>query len=140
MASFVVRTLGAAGVDLPARAPDAFADDNGSNHEPAINTLAQLGVVQGDTTGRYDPHRSVSRAQMATYLARAYDVAVGATPTAVNDAFIDDDGNPHEAAIDTVAHLRLATGTGPTTFAPSAPVRRDQMASFLARLLDAALA
>jgi hypothetical protein len=70
MATFVVHTLSAAGVEVP-RGSDAFSDDNGSVHETNINALAAAGVVKGVGPGRYDPSGYVTRAQMATYLANA---------------------------------------------------------------------
>jgi hypothetical protein len=70
MATFVVHTLSAAGVEL-ARGGNAFGDDNGSVHETNINALAAAGVVKGVAPGRYDPSGYVTRAQMATYLANA---------------------------------------------------------------------
>jgi len=42
----------------------------------------------------------------------------------------------HEANIDKVAAAGLAAGTTDTTFSPTSPVLRGQMATFLARLLD----
>lgn len=42
----------------------------------------------------------------------------------------------HRQAIDAAASAGLATGTGPATFSPSATVRRDQMATFVSRLLE----
>lgn len=53
---------------------DAFEDDDGSPFEIHINRLAAAGITQGcnppDNT-RYCPDRHVTRAEMASYLARA---------------------------------------------------------------------
>lgn len=135
LASFVGRMLAASGVQFPS-APDAFVDDEGSVHETAINELAALGVVRGRTATTYAPSAIVTRAEMATFLVRAHDV-VAATPLAAgSDRFTDDESSTHEVNIDKVAAAGLAGGTSPTTFAPTAPVARGQMASFLARTLD----
>jgi hypothetical protein len=45
-------------------------------------------------------------------------------------------GNPHAEAIECVAFYGIAFGTTETTYSPRMQVRRDQMASFIARLLD----
>ena len=136
MAAFMARLLTAAGVELPAEPADNFDDDDGSPHEPAINQLAELGVVGGVGEGRYDPGATVSRAQMATFLVRAVELASDGTLAAGDDAFADDDRSPHEANIDKVAAAGLATGVSTGRYDPSAGVRRDQMGSFVARTLD----
>ncbi len=51
--------------------------------------------------------------------------------------FTDDEGNPHEVNIDKARTAWIATGTSDTTYEPDGLVRRQQMGSFLARLLDA---
>ena len=53
---------------LPADAPDAFADDDASPHETAINQLAALGLTDGTTATTYSPEKPVTRAQMAKFL------------------------------------------------------------------------
>jgi hypothetical protein len=68
MASFLTRMLVGAGVALPADAPDAFADDDASPHETAINQLAALGLTDGTTATTYSPKKPVTRAQMAKFL------------------------------------------------------------------------
>ena len=54
--------------------PDAFTDDNGSDNEAAINSLAAEGVVVGTGGGLYDPDGTVTRGQMASYIARFLEV------------------------------------------------------------------
>ena len=58
--------------------PDAFTDDNSSDNQQAINSLAQVGVVEGTGGGLYDPNGSVSRAQMASFFVRYMQLLVGA--------------------------------------------------------------
>jgi hypothetical protein len=67
MATLLVRTLG-----LPPSAIDRFSDDNGSPHEADINALAAAGITTGCGSGSYCPHGAVTRAQMATFLVRAF--------------------------------------------------------------------
>jgi hypothetical protein len=135
-ASFVARALAAAGTTMPSNPPDAFTDDDGSVHEQAINQLAALGVVQGTGDRRFSPSDPVNRGQMASMLDRAIKVRTSRPLASGPDAFDDDNGSVHEVAINSVAAAGLAAGTGPRTFEPNKTVRRDQMASFVARMLD----
>jgi len=50
--------------------PDAFTDDDGNPHEVEINALANEGVIAGRGGGIFDPTGTVTRAQMASFLAR----------------------------------------------------------------------
>lgn len=135
MATFLARTLHRAGVPLPTDAPDAFSDDNDSIHEPAINTLASVGVISGNGDGTFSPSASVTRGQMATFLARAIPLITNGPLANTTDYFADDSGHAHEQAINQITEARVAGGTADGTFNPSGSVRRDQMATFLARLL-----
>jgi hypothetical protein len=71
------------------------------------------------------------------FLVRAYGWALAVDPVPAGGTyFVDTAGNTHEAAIDVAFELGLPVGTAPTQYAPGEDVRRDQMASFLVRLLD----
>ena len=134
MASFIVRTLEAAGHTLPS--PDhTFTDLDGNTHEQAIGQLAEADIVLGRTPTSYAPERTVTRDQMASYLIRALEWAHDTPFTATKSPFTDIAGNTHEQAIDLAYELGLTTGRTETTYAPRIEVRRDQMASFLVRLL-----
>lgn len=140
MASFTARLLTAGGVTLPADPPDAFDDDTGTVHELAVNQLAELGVIQGDTgeVGR-TLYGSVAmkRDRMAAWMARAFALIAGdELPPASQDYFRDDD--QHEADINRLAEAGIVQGTSAGTYSPRDGVRRDQMASYLARTLAAA--
>lgn len=134
-ATLVSRLLDRAGIAAEP-APDAFADDDGSVHEPSIDRLAALGIVSGVAPGAYDPGGRISRAQFAALIDGTWLVIAGAGLDAGPDAFDDDDGSIHEAMLDRLAAAGIATGVAPRRFAPDVDVRRDQAASFLARLLD----
>ena len=75
MATFLMRAA-----DLPpGPLPTPFADvPTGFVHAPAISAVAQVGITGGCAPGRYCPADPVTRAQMATFLYRAFlDGAVG---------------------------------------------------------------
>lgn len=126
MATFLVRSLG-----LPATSTDFFTDDNNSVHEANINRLRAAGITAGCGGSRFCPNGLVTRAQMATFLARAFGL-----PAAPADSFTDDDGSVHEPNIDRVAAAGITHGCGGTRYCPSGIVTRGQMAAFLHRAAD----
>lgn len=68
MATFLTRALGSS--DPGVR---YFLDVTAANvHSPGIQAVAAEGVAGGFNDGRYGPAASVTRAQMATFLARAF--------------------------------------------------------------------
>ena len=72
MATFLTRAL-----KLPEPRHDFFTDDDGTTHENNINRLAEAGLSQGcnpPDNDRYCPDQAITRAQMATFLARALDL------------------------------------------------------------------
>ena len=125
MASFLARAL-----NLAAVTSDYFVDDNGNPHEANINSVAEAGIALGIGNKRFDPSGTVTRAQMASFLARALEL-----PASSNNVFEDDEGNSHEANINSVADAEITLGCDGTgvNYCPLASVRRDQMASFLGR-------
>jgi SpoIID/LytB domain protein len=136
MASFVHRLVLAAGGAVPDDPVDRFRDDDGTEHEAAINALAAIDVVRGKTATTYAPQEPVERAQTASLVSRAL-LHLGFEPGgAVVDAFADDEGSVHESAANLLASEGILTGKGPGRLAPLDPTRRDQMASLLARTLD----
>src|SRR3546814_3568242 len=136
MASFVVRALDVAGARIPRTAPDAFADDYGSVHESAINRLAAVGVIAGTGPSSFSPGRSVTRAQMATFVVRAAELYSGSVLPAASGVFSDIGSHTLAPSIAKAAQVGIAAGTGTGRYLPNEPVTRAQMASFLARLLD----
>ena len=73
MASFLIRAIGGfEGFDAPG---DRFDDDQESPHQVDINRLALIGVTNGCGEREYCPSAPVSRAEMASFLGRALDIA-----------------------------------------------------------------
>lgn len=127
MASFLVRALG-----LQPLASGPFTDLSPNVHAGDINALAAAGITLGCDTNRFCPTDPVRRDQMASFLTRAFELAPG--PSA---RFTDVPAqNPHAADIDAIAAASITVGCGGTSYCPSEPVGRDQMASFLRRSLD----
>lgn len=137
MATFLRNLVVQSGGTLPTPTKDHFSDDNGTFHEQSINLVAEAGIVSGRADGTYGEDAPVQRDQMATFLVQAYEYrADRALPSADTDAFSDDDGTTHEDSIDRAAAAGFAAGVGDDRYAPRDLVRRDQMASFLSRVLD----
>lgn len=135
-ASMIVRTVLAADVVLVQGAPDAFTDDNDSPHEADINLLAATGVIEGRGDGLFDPTANVSRAEIASLVARAYTLITGDELEATIAAFTDDDGSVHEDNINAAASAGWIRGIGGGLFNPTADATRAQFATIIARMLS----
>jgi len=101
----------------------------------AFNSDIQWVFNEGITTGcsaeRYCPDASVTRGQMASFLARALDL-----PNTATDFFTDDETSIHEVDINRLAAAGITTGCAPGLYCPTGLVTREQMASFLVRALS----
>lgn len=136
MASFLVRAA-----EIPAATvASPFTDIAGSVHVADIHALWEAEVTLGcnpPDNDLYCPDDAVTRAQMASFLVRAFELADMVTPTDP-DPFGDDDGSVHEADISILAEAGITLGCNPPDndlYCPDDPVTRAQMASFLARTL-----
>ncbi len=127
MATFLARALG-----LPATGVDAFADDESSIHEGAINRVAAAGITVGCEPNLFCPSGRVTRAQMASFLARAFELE----PSAI-DWFADDDRSSHQGNINRIAWAGITVGCGASVYCPNGMVTRGQMAAFLHRAIAA---
>ncbi|GGI07992.1 S-layer homology domain-containing protein [Egicoccus halophilus] len=137
MASFLARTLEASGAPLPEQPRSVWSDVTSGPHARPVDQLTALGVIQGNSRGVFDPAGRVTRAQMATMLVRAAEVANGERfATASASGFTDTRGSVHAGSIDLAHGLGIASGVTATRFAPADAVRRDQMATFLVRTLE----
>ena len=130
MAVFLTRALGLRSDG----GRDWFSDDNGSPFEDSINRIAAAGITMGCDTRRYCPNDTVTREQMAAFLVRAYNLR-GSTR---GNPFSDDNNSQFEDQIEILRDNGITKGCNPPSnnrFCPYADVRRDEMASFLARAL-----
>jgi len=101
---------------------------------PFVERLYVLEVTVGCATepARFCPERDVTRAQMATFLKRAFDLEPA--PAA---GFTDVSAGSHAANIDALAAAGITVGCSrdPLRYCPANSVTRAQMATFLARAL-----
>lgn len=134
-ATLLVRLLETAGAELPVSPPDAFTDDGRSVHQPALDTLAAMGILGGRGDGTVDPGWAVKRGQLASLLAAAWPHLTGETLPEAEDAFPDDDGNLHEGALDRIAAVGILLGDETGAVLPHATGTRAQLATMLTRVL-----
>ncbi len=130
MAAFLVRAL-----SLPLTGSgDRFVDDDGSIFEDEIEALAAASITLGcnpPANNRFCPDATMTRGQMAAFLARAY----GYTDPG-GDRFGDDDGSVFEGSIQALGSAEVTVGCNPPVndrFCPDARVTRGEMAAFLHR-------
>lgn len=137
--SFLARALDTAGGNLRPSVERAFADTRGSVHRDAVDRLADRRIVSGVGGRFFDPRRPVRRDQMATMLVNAYEHLAGRTLPAGSSPFRDTRGNVHEAAITKAARAGITAGATPTSYDPGGTVTRQQMATFVSRMLATAV-
>ena len=138
MASLIVRTLEAAGYTLPEAEDSGFGDIDGNAHREAIEQLAAIGVVEGTSDTTYSPDRFVRRDQMASFVWRAAEWAFGDELEAVEGPhFVDvPPTNVHQPNVDAAFELLgIVQGNEAGLYQPAELIRRDQMASFMLRLV-----
>ena len=135
MATFLARAL-----NLEAPSGSAgFADADPSGvHATGIEALFAAGITVGcgrEPPRRFCPDQPVTRAQMATFLARALNLEAPSGSAGFADA---DPSGVHATGIEALFAAGITVGCGrePLRFCPDQPVTRAQMATFLARALN----
>lgn len=132
--AMIARLLGEAGVEVEGVPSAGFTDTTDHLFEHDIDVLASLGIVTGVTPTTFAPDQAIDRAQMASIIARMFDLGIGAALppgiTTFDDVPAD---NVHIAAIRSLADARITAGTTATRYEPRSPVVRGQMATFLMR-------
>jgi len=122
---------------LAALAPGGtFTDDDGSVHEGGIEAIAAEQITVGCNppfNDKFCPDRVLSRAEMATMIARGLSL-----PASSVNHFIDDDGHVLEGAINRIADAGITLGCNPPAndrFCPDRNLSRAEAAGLLARAL-----
>ena len=134
MAVWLVRAVH--GAETPVDDSRTFADvGEGAWWVGYVEKLAELGITRGCdlNPARYCPDQPVTRAQMASFLTRAFELEP-AEPA----GFTDTVGNVHADRIDALAAANITVGCAshPVRYCPARPVTRAEMATFLARALN----
>ena len=94
--------------------------------------LAEEGITQGCAAHTYCPDRPVTRAQLASVLARALGLRTPQHQAGFDDV---DPASVHAARIEALYATRITAGCAqqPLRYCPDTPVTRAQMAAFLYR-------
>jgi uncharacterized lipoprotein YddW (UPF0748 family) len=127
----LLRSTGVEGGSVPSA---GFTDTRGHLFEAEIDRLAAMGIIRGTTATTYEPNRSVTRAQMASLLTRLFERGYQAPLPAGSVPFADvHPADVHYDAIGRLVASGITRGTSATTYDPTGPVQRAQMASFVMR-------
>jgi hypothetical protein len=109
--------------------PRPFADISAtSDAGRAVACLHHLGIANGTGAGRFTPQRSITRAEMATFLWR---IAGKPTPAAGNPFSDVPSGATYSTAVRWLAETGITSTASSGLFKPSDTVTRGQMATFL---------
>ncbi|MFW2380731.1 MAG: Ig-like domain-containing protein, partial [Acidimicrobiales bacterium] len=111
-----------------------FNDDDGNIHEADIEFILAAGITKGcnpPVNDQYCPSLPVSRAQLASFMTRAFSLPVSTT-----DHFTDDDASVHEDDINAIADAGFVFGCGPDLYCPNDDVTRAQLASVFVRAFE----
>ena len=103
-------------------------------HAHAIDCITAYAMAMGFDDGTYGATLPVSRAQMASMIARMLNDGGVTLPSNPPDAYPGDDGDVHELAVNQLAALGVlddTTGQSGDSFNVSDPMRRDDMAQLL---------
>jgi hypothetical protein len=111
-----------------------FFDDDGTTQEGFIEAIRAAGITFGcnpPLNDLYCPERALTRAEMASLLVRALDLA-----PAMSNPFVDTADSVHVDTISALAASGITRGCNPPDndmFCPKSLVTRAQMAAFLVR-------
>lgn len=133
VATFLLRTLEKSGKKAPAGQPC-----KGTAHAIGMSAMIEWKIFS-DTS--CEEARLVGRSEMAVWSVRAMQGPLGlAMPNVEWDLFFDDNNlsGGTQGSHNAIAEMGVVTGVGNEKFAPEQWLMRDQMATFLARILDAA--
>jgi hypothetical protein len=106
-------------------------------HRPAVDCAAFLSIVRGtptsDSRTELRPADVVTRAAMASFVARTLLVAGVPLPPPSEERFDDVEGSVHEESVHRLRAAGIVSGRTSTSYAPHDPVTRAQTASLLLR-------
>ena len=134
MSAFLGRALGESGDDAPAasRFPDI---PDGAWYLGYVETLAGLGVFPEQAGSPFRPSDPLTRLEMAVWMAGAFESITEVEPQGIfSDVAADAWYAPAVEGL-RVAGVTKGCKTHPPSYCPDDEVSRDQMASFLARVL-----
>ena len=144
MAAFIGRALAGGDSSVPKAKGKASFDDVGPSHwaYQYVQYIGDAGICEGYPDGTYQPEQTMTRAQMAVFIARSVATRKGAegteacqppdTPTfsdVPDDAWCYSD-------VQYLAEQGIVSGYEDATYRPDDDVKRDQMAVYIARAFE----
>jgi len=138
-AKMIARALGIYGGNATENFSDVSEDDW---FQPYVAAVAEWGITNGRTPSTFDPNAPITRAEMATMIARALQEVEGAQSFIANEdalaQFADADQilASLEDGVAFAADLGIVQGLPSGEFAPNAHTTRAQAAVMISRLLQ----
>ncbi|OMF24545.1 hypothetical protein BK133_22775 [Paenibacillus sp. FSL H8-0548] len=136
-AEFTVMLMNALKLDEEGT-PLRFTDEQkiGAWAKTAIAQSVKAGITSGYNDGSFRPSASISRAELAVMVARAYGAALQAT---ASTGFADDSDIPvwAKSAIALVKESGIVSGQGGNRFVPNANATRAEAVTIILNLLKA---
>lgn len=120
----------------PAKASSTFPDvDENAAYAEAAEYLNEIGVMQGDTQGNFNPNKTVTRAQMAAIICRM--LGENESTSANESGFIDVPTSywAYDNIV-TASSLGVITGYNDGSFRPDNTVSYKQAVTMIVRALD----
>lgn len=109
---------------------------NGDWFYQPVTALSQAGGIGGYENGTFQPNKTITRAEMASMLMKAYSLEEN--PEAQKAPFSDVAPNSWYAkAVQTLYGNKITSGKSATKFAPNDPVTRGEIAAFINKVNEA---
>lgn len=118
---------------LAATEEPVFSDISGHWAEDAVTEMHTYGIVKGYEDGTYRPGATVTRAEFAAMLDRVLTTPISVSEADAKDFPFNDVPADHWAysSILSLWQQGIINGVSATTFAPNAPIYRQDMAKML---------
>ena len=106
-----------------------------TTHSEAIYALVEAGIIKGNTDGTFAPNAEIKRGDAAVMIARALNLLDGKIPaTTVTD--LTNSNATTQEAVAKLVNKGIVSGFLDSTFRPDEPVKREQMAKYIANAYD----
>ncbi len=116
-------------ITLPGRTFDDITGIHAHKNQPAIESLASRGIINGKTENKFEPEATMTRAEFATIVVQS----LGLKPVS-NDKFADVTFSDWYAPyVGTAGSYGIVNGTSETTFNPNGTISRQEAAAMVAR-------
>ena len=112
--------------------PMTFADVDSHWAKEAVNDMGSRMVINGVGEGKFEPDRSITRAEFATIIIKALGLKPGTGTNPFNDVKASD---WYCASIETATQYNIISGYGKGKFGPMDPITREQAMSMVARAM-----